>query len=94
MDHAGDLGDDYKFGQDQVFQDSSHHNYKMIKASVLSGPDLKHNLQRGLRLDSAAVSIIVVILVELTNTVFVNSTNITTNIETAALFSTVCSTEL
>ena len=62
MDHAGDLGDDYKFGQDQVFQDSSHHNYKMIKASVLSGPDLKHNLQRGLRLDSAAVSIIVVIL--------------------------------
>ena len=35
--------------------------------------------------DSAAVSIFVVILVELTNTVFVNSTNITTNIETAAL---------
>ena len=33
--------------------------------------------------DSAAVSIFVVILVELTNTVFVNSTNITTNIETA-----------
>ena len=48
MDHAGDLGDDYKFGQDQVFQASSHHNYKMIKASVLSGPGLKHNLQRGL----------------------------------------------
>ena len=36
-------------------------------------------------LDSTAVSIFVVILVELTNTVFVNSTNITTNIETAAL---------
>ena len=38
-------------------------------------------------LDSAAVSIFVVILVELTNTVivFVNSTNKTTNIETAAL---------
>ena len=34
-------------------------------------------------LDSAAESIFVVILVELTNTV--NSTNITTNIETAAL---------
>ena len=36
---------------------------------------------------SIAVSIFVVILVELTNTVFVfvNSTNITTNIETAAL---------
>ena len=33
--------------------------------------------------DSAAVSIFVVILVELTNTVFVNSTNMTTNIETA-----------
>ena len=38
-----------------------------------------------LGVDSAAVSIFVVILVELTNTVFVNSTNITTNIETAAL---------
>ena len=37
------------------------------------------------RLDSAAVSIFVVILVKLTNPVFVNSTNITTNIETAAL---------
>ena len=36
-------------------------------------------------LDSAAVSIFVVILIELTNTVFVNSTNITTNIETAVL---------
>ena len=36
-------------------------------------------------LDSTAVSIFVVILVELTNTVFVNSINITTNIETAAL---------
>ena len=36
-------------------------------------------------LDSTAVSIFVVILVELTNTVFVNSTNITTNIGTAAL---------
>ena len=38
--------------------------------------------------DSAAVSIFVVILVELTNTdttVFVNSTNISTNIETAVL---------
>ena len=39
-------------------------------------------------LDSAAVSIFVGILVELTNTVFVNSTNISTNIETAALSST------
>ena len=36
-------------------------------------------------LDGAAVSIFVVILVELTNTVFVNSTNIKTNIETAVL---------
>ena len=38
--------------------------------------------------DSAAVSIFVVILVELTNTVFVfvNSTNITTNFETAVLY--------
>ena len=38
-------------------------------------------------LDSTAVSIFVVILVELTNTVFVISTNITTNIEMAALSS-------
>ena len=37
-------------------------------------------------LDSTAVSIFVVVLIELTNTVFVNSTNITTNIETALLF--------
>ena len=37
------------------------------------------------RVDNAAVSIFVVILAELTNTVFVNSTNITTNIETAVL---------
>ena len=37
------------------------------------------------RIDSAAVSKFVDILVELTNTVFVNSSNITTNIETAAL---------
>ena len=36
-------------------------------------------------IDSTAVSIFVVVLVELTNTVFVNSTNITTNIETAVL---------
>ena len=36
-------------------------------------------------LDSAAVSKFVVILVELTITVFVNSTNIGTNIETAVL---------
>ena len=38
-----------------------------------------------LLLDSTAVSIFVVIVVELTNTVFINSTNITTNIETAEL---------
>ena len=38
-----------------------------------------------LRVDSAAVSIFIVILLELTNTAFVNSTNITTIIETAAL---------
>ena len=36
-------------------------------------------------LDSTAVSIFVVILVQLTNTVFVNSINVTTNIETAVL---------
>ena len=37
------------------------------------------------QIDSAAVSIFVVILVELTNTVFFNSPNITTNTDTAAL---------
>ena len=37
------------------------------------------------KVDSAAVSIFVVILVQLTNTVFVNSTNITTNIKRAVL---------
>ena len=36
-------------------------------------------------IDSTDISIFLVILVELTNTVFVNSTNITTNIETAVL---------
>ena len=36
-------------------------------------------------LDSKAVSIFIVKLVELTNAVFVNSTNISTNIETAVL---------
>ena len=36
-------------------------------------------------IDSTAVSIFVVALVELTNTVFVNSINITTNFETAVL---------
>ena len=38
-----------------------------------------------LTLDSTAVTIFVVILVELTNTVFVNSTNITTNLVSAVL---------
>ena len=36
-------------------------------------------------MDSTAVSIFVVLLVELTNTIVVNSTNTTTNIETAVL---------
>ena len=40
---------------------------------------------KGALRDSTAVSIFVVILVKLTNTAFVNSTNITTNIETAVL---------
>ena len=38
-----------------------------------------------IRLDSAAASMFVVILVELTNTVFVNATTITTDIKTAVL---------
>ena len=39
-------------------------------------------------MDSTAVSIFVVIFVELTNTVFLHSTNITTNIETPPVLST------
>ena len=49
--------------------------------------EVEEQERRGKQIDSAAVSIFVVILVELTNTVFVNSTNITTNIETAVLSS-------
>ena len=41
-------------------------------------------------LDSTAVSIFVDTLVELTNTVIVDSTNITTNIETAVLSRVLC----
>ena len=36
-------------------------------------------------MDSTAVSIFVVIFIELTNTVFLHSTNITTNIKTPVL---------
>ena len=44
----------------------------------------KYDVQ--LYMDSTAVSIFVVLLVELTNTnIFVNSTNVSTNIETAVL---------
>ena len=48
-------------------------------------------LRRAASVDSTAVSIFVVILVELTITVFVNSTYTTTNIETAALSMPACS---
>ena len=51
---------------------------KSVKCS-----EVEEQERRGKQIDSAAVSIFLVILVELTNTVFVNSTNITTNIETA-----------
>ena len=44
---------------------------------------LARETKRPILLDSAAVSIFVVRLVELINTVFVNATNIPTNIETA-----------
>ena len=55
----------------------------VVSNLVTSLPDLWHwDI-----VDSAAVSIFVVILVELSNTVFVNLINITTNIETAALSS-------
>ena len=46
-----------------------------------------------LYMDSKAVSIFVVLLVELTNTIVVNSTNITTNIETAVLSDLVLSSK-
>ena len=48
---------------------------------------MERRREEEVRIDSAAVSIFVVILVELTNTVFVNSTNIATNIETGVLSS-------
>ena len=47
--------------------------------------EVEEQERRGKQIDSAAVSIFVVILVELTNTVFVNSTNIATYIDTAVL---------
>ena len=58
-----------------------------LKAETLCLPKIQSEME--VALDSAAVSIFVykttVILVELTNTVFVNSTNITTNIEPGVL---------
>ena len=62
---------------------------KIKSVSMVHTKYFQHSIWKGFspkaELDSAAVSIFVVILVELTNTVFVNSTNITTNIETAVL---------
>ena len=63
---------------------SSPNNTILMQVSHLVGKFILFPLVR-LRLDRTAVSIFVVMLVELTNTVFVNSTNITTNIETAVL---------
>ena len=54
-----------------------------VGTSSLLPPQISHRFL--FLVDSTAVSIFVVILVELTNTVFVNSTNKTTNIETAVL---------
>ena len=47
--------------------------------------NLFYRVAHKIPLDSTAVLIFVGILVELTNTIFVTSTNITTNIETAVL---------
>ena len=52
---------------------------------ILADERTDWSIEASTRVDSAAVSIFVVILVELTNTVFVNSTNITANIETEVL---------
>ena len=52
---------------------------------LLGSENLTKMIQYIIVADKDADSIFVVILVELTNTVFVNSTNITTNIETAVL---------
>ena len=62
-----------------IFLVKKHQTIGIANRTLITSND--DNLE--IRLDSAAVSIFVVILVELTNTVFVNSTNITTNIEMA-----------
>ena len=68
-----------------------HVNHCKCSSILLSIADFQarrtalNPLHNTLCLDSTAVSIFVVIFVELTNTVFVTSTNITSNIETAAL---------
>ena len=51
-------------------------NQEYIEEAVTKSPS---------KIDIPAVSVCVVILVELTNTVFVNSTNISTNIAAAVL---------
>ena len=69
--------------------DKAHKANMITKQKRKSHSSVKHTV-----LDGAAVSIFVLLLVKLTNNVFANSTNITTNIETAALSNTVCLTEL
>ena len=66
---------------DNLFLVKKHQTIVIANRTLITSNN--DNLE--IRLNSAAVSIFVVILVKLTNTVFVNSTNITTNIETAVL---------
>ena len=56
---------------------------QLAKCRIVQLVRLARETKRPILLDSAAVSIFVVRLVELINTVFVNATNIPTNIETA-----------
>ena len=69
----------------RLFSDTDGQMRRSIKwRDLLRSNNIATSNQR-FSLDSTAVSTFVIMLVELTNTVFVNSTNITRNIETTAL---------
>ena len=77
-----------------LFHLQGSHSFSLCMAFVHhhSFSTISQTIQRDAKatgVDSTAVSIFFVILIELINTVFVNSTNITTNIETATLSSIV-----
>ena len=64
---------------------------QIIEKCAKSAKKKKRNSsQRCQNVDSAVVSIFVVIFIELTNTAIVNSTNTSKNIETAVLSTKMC----